>query len=156
MNHSKLSVIVGLLLVSIFLLGCTETQTFKDSGAQICAVDGKPIIRMYSTTWCPHCNWIGETYNKVVNDYVDKNLIIAYHWQVDVLDNTLTDVNEGAIPENEYAEFLRVSPKGSIPAYSFGCTYTRLGNGYEAQKDLVAEEKEFRAVIDKLITQAKK
>lgn len=157
MKRTKIILVLA-LITTLFIFGCTSQNvvTFKDSGVPICTVEGKPVVQLFSTTWCPHCNWIGPTYDKVVTEYVDKNLILAYHWQVDILDDILTDINEASFPEDKYTEFKRVSPAGSIPAYSFGCKYTRIGNGYEQQNDLTAEEKEFRSVIDLLIAEAKK
>ncbi len=151
MKLSKILPVFFILVLFLFL-GCTQGPTFKETNNPICEIDGKPIIRMYSTSWCPHCQWVAEAFDSVAKEYQSNGLIVAHHWEVDMLDDKLTDINEGSISEEEYAEFLRVSPKGSIPAFSFGCKYTRLGNGYEAPtKDLAAEEKEFRETIDALL-----
>lgn len=36
---------------------------------------------------------------------------------------------------------------------SFGCKYYRIGNGHETTDDLVAEEAEFMAVIEELLSE---
>jgi hypothetical protein len=49
---------------------------------------------------------------------------------------------------------MGINPNGTIPTFIFGCKYYRIGAGYEAQKDLEAEKREFRQIIDKLIVDA--
>jgi len=131
-----------------------EITTFTDEGKNIELIDGKPVIRLFSTTWCSHCGWAGPTYDEVVQEYVDDGKIVAYHWQLDTNDNTLTEVAEGEIPESELAVYREFNPRGSIPTYVFGGTYKRIGNGFERSGDLESEEKEFRAVIEQVIRDA--
>ncbi len=160
-------VIVGLAALIIFFGGYAMTgyliggpvddpsdtpviKTFTDTGEEIELMDGKPVIRLFSTTWCGHCQWIGETYESVVKEYADAGKIVAYHWELDIGDDTLTPSKEGRIPTEEYDIFRKYSP-GGVPTYVFGCKYMRVGNGYESTNDLRAEEAEFREVIEKLI-----
>ena len=58
---------------------------------EICTQDGKPIIRLFATTWCPHCKWNKETYIDVMQEYMAKGEIVAYLWNADVGDNVLTE-----------------------------------------------------------------
>jgi len=154
------------LFLFIFILGCsqqdqgritlqrtgtTAIQTFEETGNDICTTpDGKPIIRMFSTSWCPHCNWIRQTYKDTVNSYGDS--IEAYLWEVDTNDDLLTPQHE-PIPQTEMDIFTAYNPEGSIPTFIFGCTYLRVGNGYESEDNLEAETNEFKAVIDNLLAQ---
>ena len=153
----KAMTLILLLLVGTLLFGCVDTSkpastfTIIDN-APICAIDNKPVIRLYSTTWCPHCIWIKPTYEKVVQEYVAQGKIVAYHWEVDILDDTLTPQNEQSIPEEEMSLFKSIAPNGNIPAFLFGCMYYRIGNGYEGSKDLASEEAEFRRIINELIS----
>jgi len=128
-----------------------QISSFSEVDTDICTVDGKPIIRMYSIVSCSHCNWVGQTFDKVVKEYVDSGDIVAYHWQLDMQDDILTSEAENAVPEEEKDVFLKYSPQGGVPLFVFGCKYYRIGNAYEGQGDLMAEENEFRAVIEKLI-----
>jgi thiol-disulfide isomerase/thioredoxin len=128
--------------------------TFTDEGKGIELIDGKPVIRMFSTTWCSHCQWAGPVYDEVVKEYVDAGKIVAYHWQLDTNDNTLTDEIESEIPESELAVYKEFNPRGSIPTYVFGGTYKRIGNGFERTGDLESEKNEFRAVIEQVIRDA--
>jgi thiol-disulfide isomerase/thioredoxin len=128
--------------------------TYKDNGNNVCTVDGKPVIRLFSTTWCSHCKWIKPTFDSVVKEYVDAGKIIAYHWELDTKDDTLTEAIETEIPATELAIFSQFNPKSSIPTFVLGCKYSRIGNGYEASQDLVSEELELRAVIETLIGEA--
>lgn len=132
----------------------SEITTFIDSGDKVELIDGKPVIRLFSTTWCSHCKWVGPMYERVAREYVDAGKIVAYHWEVDIQDDTLTPVPEGGIPDSEIQVFKKFNPQGSIPTFIFGGKYFRVGNGHERQNDLVAEEAEFRAVIEALIQQA--
>ena len=47
--------------------------------------------------------------------------------------------------------YEQFNPRGTIPTFVFGGKYYRIGTGYEKQGDLLAEEREFRAVIDSLL-----
>ncbi len=125
---------------------------YEASEEEVCMEDGKPIIRMFSTTWCPHCEWIKDTFDKVAKEYVDEGKIVAHHWELDIGDDTLTDVSETVVPESETAIFSQFNPTGGVPTFIFGCKYYRIGNGYEATGDLASEEAEFREIIEGLIS----
>lgn len=131
----------------------TPVGTFIDTGKDLCKENGKPIIRLFSTTWCPHCQWIKETFDKVASDYVKKGKIVAYHWELDTGDNALTKTVESATPAEEEAIFNEFNPRGSIPTFIFGCRYYRIGNGYEREGESgkVKEEEEFRALIEEIL-----
>ncbi|MEK6821015.1 MAG: hypothetical protein AABY11_01275, partial [archaeon] len=69
----------------------TSISTFQViPNAEICTQDGKPIIRLYSTTICPHCRWINSTFNGVVDEYLAQGTIVASHWDLDVGNNQFT------------------------------------------------------------------
>jgi thiol-disulfide isomerase/thioredoxin len=126
-------------------------ETFKDSGKAICTEDGKPVVYLFSTTWCPHCKWITETYESVVQEYIDAGQIVAYHWELDINDDTLTEEVEGTVPSAHRAIYSEFNPRGSIPTFVFGCRYYRVGNGYEQEGSLEKEEAEFRSIIESMI-----
>ncbi len=130
-----------------------EITTFTDQGKSIELVGGKPVIRMFCESDSPQCEWAGPTYDRVVKEYVDAGKIVAYHWQLDINDDTLTEGIDG-IPESEFAVFYEINPRGFTPTYVFGGTYTRIGNGFERSGDLESEEKEFRAVIEQVLEDA--
>jgi thiol-disulfide isomerase/thioredoxin len=119
--------------------------------AEICTEDGKPVVYLFSTTWCPHCKWIRETFNSTVKEAVDAGKIKAYHWAVDIGDDELTDEEEETVPPSHLAVYREFNPRGSIPTFVFGCKYFRIGNGYETQNDLESEKAEFEALIEDLI-----
>lgn len=130
-----------------------KIKTFlQKKDAQILKEDGKPVIYLFSTTWCPHCQWISATFDKVVKEYAASGKIKAYHWEVDINDNILTAEKETQVPNKDLSIYKEFNPQGSIPTFVFGGKYFRTGNGYEAQKDLASEEAEFRAVIDDLLS----
>jgi len=136
-----------------FEIDPSSIETFESGGGDICREDGKPVIRMFSTTWCPHCQWISDTFDAVVKMYVEEGAIVAHHWEVDTGDDTLTEPVEQGVPDDEWAVFNEFNPKQSIPTYVFGCTYYRVGNAYEQEDDLEAEAAEFMAVIEALIAE---
>ncbi len=123
--------------------------------SSICTQDGKPIIRLFSTTFCPHCRWINETFNGVMDEYVSAGKIVAYHWDVDVSNNQFTPEKESSIPPSETDWISKVNPDLTVPTYVFGCKYFRVGNAYETVDDLDAEAGEFKAVIEKLLMEVK-
>ena len=126
-------------------------QTFQETGDVLCTDEkGKPIIRFFATSWCPHCKWIKETYMGVMRKYIDEGKITAYLWEVDTNDDLLRKGDQ-PIPASEEQIFEKYNPKGSIPTFIFGCAYYRVGNGYEQQDNLAAEAAEFHAVIRELL-----
>ena len=126
------------------------TRTFKATGDPVCEENGKPVIRLFSTTWCPHCKWIKSTFDETVKKYVEGGKIVAHHWEFDTLDDTLTPDVEKAVPASEKAVFDKYNPQGGVPTFVFGCKYIRVGNGYESTQDLEAEKKEFVSLIEEL------
>ena len=122
--------------------------SFDEVEGEICRQDGKPIIRLFSTTGCSYCARIKDTFDSVVKEYVKAGKIVAYHWEFDIGDDSLTPEKEGGVPASEEAVYLRFNPQGYVPAFVFGCKYSRVGLAYE---DLEAEAADFRAVIDKLL-----
>jgi thiol-disulfide isomerase/thioredoxin len=123
----------------------------EKEGADICREDGLPVVYLFSTTWCPHCTWINDTFNNTVQKYVDAGKIKAYHWEVDINDDVLTSEKESVVPASHLAIYNEFNPKGSIPTFVFGCKYYRIGNGYEQANDLDAEAAEFEALIEDII-----
>jgi thiol-disulfide isomerase/thioredoxin len=126
-------------------------DTFYVYQGQIQLDNGKPVIRLFTTSWCPHCEWIKDTFDVVVREYVQRGEIIAHHWEMDTGDNILTPNIEKEIPQSEFDIFKRFSPQGSVPSFVFGEKYWRVGNGYESQNDLLSEKYEFKVIIEKLI-----
>lgn len=183
-NTNKIKIVLGVVLIALagsyifwggvptglFIGGSTTTnstmitttttttlsaiRTFIDNGGAIETKKGKPVIRLFSTTGCPHCRWIKDAYEETVREYVDRGEIIAYHWEFDLDDNTLTAEKE-LVPKSEKEIFRRFNSRGTVPTFVFGSKYYRIGNGYEREGDLEAEKAEFRAVIEELIRESK-
>ncbi|VVB75360.1 Uncharacterised protein [uncultured archaeon] len=157
----KIIFVLIVLCASLLLFGCTQTpastNSFQSVDNSICKIDGKPVVRMYGTNICPHCIWVGPTYDAVVKKYADENKIVAYHWNWIVTDanvpadDLLTPNFEGTMPASEKAVFDNFSPNGYVPAFVFGCKYYRIGNEFEQQNDLNAERAEFERVIQELL-----
>lgn len=127
------------------------TTFYELPDAQICQEDGKPVVFLFSTTWCPHCQWVKDTFDNLVKEYVAAGKIKAYHWELDTNDNTLTDAKETQIPAEHSAIYQQFNPQGSIPTFVMGCKYFRTGNGHERANDLVAEKAELQAAIEALL-----
>jgi len=153
-----------LILTALFITACNEDDkpvinintntktTFQETSDNLCTIDGKPVIRMFSTTWCPHCIWAKDPFENAVKEYEGK--IIAYHWEIDIGDNTLTETIETEIPEEETNLLKKYNPKGSIPTFVFGCKYLRIGTGHETENNKEAEKQEFIDIIEKLLQEA--
>ncbi len=156
------TIIIIILFIFLFLTnGLPDPQSnLNHSGSfgsfwivdkGICTDSGRPIIRLYSSSWCTHCEWISETYDDVVRDYIVSDKVIAYHWSLDEKDDLLTDEMEDEIPLTELALLLDYNPRNSVPTFIFGCKYYRIGTGYEYENDLSLEDSEFRAIIEDLL-----
>jgi len=143
-------VILGILFLAF--LGCTQTDSSTNKFAKLegnlCKEEGKPIVRMFSTTSCSHCQWVKPAFDEVAKKYVDENKITAYHWEwgyaektgAQTGDNTLTPAFEGTVPASEEKVFQQFSPNTSVPLFVIGCRYYRIGNQFEKQNDLNAEK----------------
>lgn len=126
-----------------------DYETFTEYDTEICKEDGKPVVYLFSTTWCPHCEWIKETFDQWAKD--NAGSVIAYHWELDTYDNTLTDTAETDVPEEHTDVYEKFNPGGSIPTFVFGCRYARIGNGYEATDDLQKERESFDKILNELV-----
>jgi len=130
----------------------SSIETFESVDGEICREDGRPVVRLFSATWCSHCQWVADTYDAVVQMYIDEGEIAAHHWELNTGDDTLTSQVEQSVPVSERAVFTEFSPDESVPAFVFGCKYYRIGTGHELQDDLESEAAEFMAVIEALIS----
>ncbi len=129
----------------------SSIQTFEPVDGDICREDGKPVIRMFSTTGCSHCQWVADTYDAIVKMYVEEGLIVAHHWEMDTGDDILTSLVEGGVPDTEMAVYNEFNPQNLFPTFVFGCRYVRIGTGHEQGDGLEAEAAEFMAVIEALL-----
>lgn len=135
----------------------TKTQPeaaniFEETGDSICTKENKPIIRLYTTTDCQSCKWVKETFDSFAEEYQEQDKIVAYHWELNTGDNTLTEETERGIPMSELDIFKKYNPKSTVPTFVFGCKYMRIGNAYEDQNDLNTEKQEFEKITNMLIT----
>ena len=128
------------------------SNEFTDLETEVCtSEDEKPIVRIFSTTTCPHCSWVKETADAVLKEYVDAGKIVAYHWELDTKDDSLTEEVETEVPEEEIQAYMDANPNGTVPTFVLGCKYVRVGNSYEGEQDLEAEANYLRESIDKLL-----
>ncbi len=148
--------VVLIAVVGMFLFPGTGMATmygsiagFQDQGGNLELEDGKPVIRMFSTTRCPHCHWVGSGFEEVAREYEGR--IVAKHWEIDIGDDTLTSGYEGGVPQSEIDIFRKANPRGSVPAFIFAGKYVRTGTLHEFEDDLEAEKDEFRAMIDAIL-----
>lgn len=128
-----------------------QVGTFSEVSEPICKENGKPAVYMFSTSWCPHCQWAQPSFEKAAKKFVQQGKIVAHNWELDTNDDTLTSAKETAVPADAQAIYEKYNPQGSIPTFVFGCKYYRIGTGYERTKDTAAEEKEFEDIIGKLL-----
>ncbi|MFO7710422.1 MAG: peptidylprolyl isomerase [Candidatus Woesearchaeota archaeon] len=127
----------------------SDIGTFSRSGEEVCTENGKPIVRVYTSSTCPHCHWVNPAVDEVLNEYSDQ--IVARHWEVDTKDDLLTPEEEGSIPAQDMMVYQENNPQGYVPYFDFGCVYNRVGTGYEREDDLEKEKQEFRTIIEELI-----
>lgn len=118
-------------------------------GSGICTENGKPIIRLYSTSDCSHCSWVKPAFEDVAEDYSGQ--VVAHNWVLDRKDDALTPQDEDGIPPREYDIYDTFNPSSTVPTFVFGCKYYRVGTVYEKEDNLAAARGEFRNVIDALL-----
>ncbi len=131
----------------------SSITTFSFVSGDICYEDGKPVIRMYSTSTCPHCEWTAGAFDPVVEMYAEEGLIVAHHWNLDTGDDLLTPQVETSIPDSELDVYYdsQYGFNNYVPGFVFGCNYYRLGTGFEGTDNLRAEAAEFMAIIEALL-----
>ena len=161
MKHKNIFILI-LLISTLILLGCVQPTSspnvFTKVDGTVCKEDNKPIVRMFSTTTCPHCKWVGPTFDEVVKKYASEGKIIAHHWEwgfddkgAIFGDDKLTPNFEGTVPASEEAIFNQFSKESEVPAFVIGCKYYRIGNEFEKQNDLNAERTEFVRIIEEVL-----
>ena len=157
------TIVLGILVVALVVFGTSagveidgrgvisDNFTFSSTGDNLCTdSSGKPYVILFSTTTCPHCIWVGDTFDSLINSEHADELNIQ-HWNLDTGDNTLTSQVEGQVPSDIMQIYSRYDPQGYVPAYVFGCEYSRIGNGYEREDNLDAEYGEFEKVIEEIL-----
>lgn len=128
-----------------------QVGTFFEVSESICKSNNKPLVIMFSTSWCPHCQWAKPLFQEAVKDYVKQGKIIAHNWELDTNDDALTEAKETTVPQDELALYEKYNPEGTIPTFIFGCKYYRVGTGHEKDSDTAAETQEFKELIDELL-----
>lgn len=127
-------------------------HTVYKSGFDVCTnSDGQPVIFLFSSSSCSHCEWVGEIFDAIVTQYMEKGLIEAHHYDKPTGDDLLTEESESEIPEEIMALYNLGNPTGRVPYINFSCKYERIGNGYETTQDADAEGREIMEVIETLI-----
>ena len=119
-------------------------RSFEETGDKLCDEE-KPVIRLYTTSWCEVCEESGKVFEDLVKDLVGDGSIKAYHWSLDTGDDLLTLKKESGVPEKEVELFKKYSPKSLVPTVVIGCKYKRVGS-FGAE-----EEDEFKAILKNLI-----
>jgi len=89
--------------------------------------EGRPILRLYTTSWCQVCNGSIEVFEDVVVDYIEDGSASAVHWSLDTGDDMLTIEKESGVPAKEVELFKKYSPKNLVPTVVLGCKYKRVG-----------------------------
>jgi len=126
--------------------------TFTDTGENLCTnAEGRPVILLFTRTSCSHCQWIGDVFDFIAKEYVEKGLVEAHHYDLDSKDDLLTEALETEVPHSYLDLGKRRDPEGILPYFNFGCRYERFGNGYEESDDLAAEAREMTSAIEALL-----
>ena len=127
-------------------------HTVYKSGLDVCTnLGGQPVISLFTSPTCAHCEWVSEIYDTVVRRYMEEGAIEAHHYNLHTKDDLLTEEVETEIPEEILDLYHRGSPKDLVPYFNFSCKYERVSNGYETTKDTEAEANELMEVIETLI-----
>jgi hypothetical protein len=140
--------------ITILLEEAREGITsFSQTGDIVCIIDGRVPVYMFTSSACKECRTVAARLIALLQSY-EKNGVspfASYIWELDTGDNLYTKAVENGIPKEHVAVFKGVTSEGKIPAYSFGCMYTRVGHLPGAGGNLNAEEREFDAVLATLV-----
>ncbi|HLD86720.1 MAG TPA: SurA N-terminal domain-containing protein [Candidatus Nanoarchaeia archaeon] len=128
-------------------------SSFIESQAPLCAADNKPIIRMFTASSCDECKGPSKRLKSLLQSPELLSEVNGHIWEIDTGDDLLTPQKETGVPKSEIGQFFSISPNREVPAYSFGCKYTRVGQLPDSAGNLNAEEKEFKEVILTLLVE---
>jgi len=142
----------------------SEYETFNtfnyDPDATILTEDGKISVALISTSSCPHCLWIKETFDNWAKENSDKYTI--HHWEWSYNDDgssTLLDTITGTVLDDlptNYTTLYSTYSGGYVPTFIFGGKYFRVGNAFESNSDVSKEEalqkeiEEYISVLEKI------
>ena len=119
-------------------------KTFEETNDEVCSEE-KPIIRLYTTSFCEVCKESGRMFQDLVTNFMIDESIQARHWSLDTGDNLLTSKKENGVPKEEVAIFKKYSPNNRVPTVVLGCKYKHVG------KFGIEQEDEFKAIIKTLV-----
>lgn len=131
-------------------------EGFDIKGESVCKKDGKPIVYVISTTTCPHCIYIKDTFVKWGKDNSDKldvQLWVFDGKSPDSADNLITDEIETSISNEAMQVYEKMNPDGTVPTFIFGCKYVRVGNGFEGENDLNKEVEAYNKIKEKILSE---
>ena len=95
---------------------------------------------MFSTSWCPHCQWAKPVFESLETEYAGR---VEFRY---------FDMEEDEVGFGDYVLYDQLNPDQSIPFYTIGCRYYRLGNVYEREINGVELELNlFKSLIDSLL-----
>ena len=145
--RSKANIIIGEKTKKTKL----DIKEFTDTQEGTCNKDGKPIMRLFTTTTCPQCDIAKNAFDSTVKNLIEQDKIVAYHWELDIGDNTLTSETEEGIPRSEVEIFKKFNSKSTVPTFILGCRYVRTGNAYDVPY-IEGESSEIIKAITKITT----
>ena len=119
-------------------------RSFEMTDDEICSEE-KPIVRMYTTSFCEVCKESGELFQDSVINFIIDESVQAKHWSLDTGDNLLTITKEEGVPKEEVALFKKYSPNNLVPTVVIGCKYKHVG------KFGIEEREEFEAILKTLV-----
>jgi|GEM_PF-1870746 len=90
---------------------------FQETKETVCMNGSKPIVYMFTTSWCPHCTWEKPVMKKAVELFGDN------------VDLRIYDVDVAQPPAADMAVYQKFNPDGSIPTIVIGCKYFQIGSG---------------------------
>ncbi|MBR9699400.1 hypothetical protein GOV09_03015 [Candidatus Woesearchaeota archaeon] len=121
-----------------------ERNEFLMLEDELCLEDGKPIIRVYTSTTCEKCNL--DVFEQVAAEYD----VAVYEWQLDTGDNLVTREIEETLSQEEFQVLMEYNPDVAVPSYVFGCKYIRYGNAFP-DGNAKEEGRAFREILDQLV-----
>jgi len=133
-----------------------DVSFYYREDAEIYMEEGKPVVALISTTSCPHCTWVAETFDNIAKEYEAAGKIKAYHFELSQSGayDTLTGQESSEMPE-KLSQLNTEYSGGYVPTFIIGGKYYRIGNAFEREDDLEKEAAELRRIIDKVIEETK-
>lgn len=95
----------------------TVAGNYIETTEPVCKDANALSVKMFATSWCPHCAWEKPVLTNATAAFGDKVKLEVF------------DVDLQALSAADDAMYQKYNPSGTIPTIVLGCKYYKIGSG---------------------------